>query len=101
MRRYTADLYLVHGPEPGIQDICPVWLSELGCSLDSELTWFGKVCQYLASWQGEVGELRDESIAFFVHVPQEHHQGKQAFFGGVMKDSTLVTNPFMGPWSWS
>jgi len=29
------------------EDICPVWLSELGCSLDSELTWFGKVCQYL------------------------------------------------------
>ena len=32
------------------QDICPVWLSELGCSLDTELEWFSKVCQYLATW---------------------------------------------------
>eukprot|EP00913_Durusdinium_trenchii_P003110 g2874.t1 len=24
------------------EDLCPVWLSELGCSLDSELEWFGK-----------------------------------------------------------
>ncbi|CAK8991330.1 unnamed protein product [Durusdinium trenchii] len=29
------------------EDLCPVWLSELGCSLDSELEWFGKVCKYL------------------------------------------------------
>lgn len=29
------------------EDICPVWLSELGCSLDTELEWFTKVCQYL------------------------------------------------------
>ena len=75
-------MFVVHTLNPGIQDICPVWLSELGCSLDSELTWFGKVCQYLASWQGEVGELRDESNLFFL---------------GVMRESTLVTNPLMGP----
>ena len=59
-------MFVVHTLNPGIQDICPVWLSELGCSLDSELTWFGKVCQYLASWQGEVGEPRDESNLFFL-----------------------------------
>ena len=33
------------------EDICPVWLSELGCALDRELHWFQAVCGYLEKKQ--------------------------------------------------